>query len=108
MVSMEIASEIRARTRLRIWSWEDTFVVADMMVHLGTRFLEQLLTSAPNSQQKEELRSAFYKQLFLVGLGADAFATMYPDGVPVPDSEFEQSSKYPSFAKDDGANVESR
>ena len=95
MVSMEIASEIRARTRLRIWSWEDTFVVADMMVHLGTRFLEQLLTSAPNSQQKEELRSAF-------------FATMYPDGVPVPDSEFEQSSKYPSFAKDDGANVESR
>ncbi|MCB0974709.1 MAG: TetR family transcriptional regulator [Actinobacteria bacterium] len=100
-VTLETAGELKAKTRIRDWSWEDTLVVSDAMVHFGIHFIEQLVLSPPSQRRTDEATSLFYRQLFLLAYGADSIGPFLASGGKIPDSEFESAAALPLTRTDD-------
>lgn len=94
-ITLETAGELKAKTRMREWSWEDTLVMSDAMVHFGIHLIEQLVLSAPCTRRTDEATSRFFQQLFLLAYGADAFYPFIQAGVALPVSEFELYATLP-------------
>lgn len=93
MVSLELAAELRSRTRLADWSWDDLMMFADAMVQIGIRYIEQLIQVSPDSPRRDELASVFYRQAFLLAYGADAFLLDTSPTTPVPANALDDHSK---------------
>lgn len=95
-ITLETAGDLKAKTRMRDWSWEDTFVMSDALVSFGIRLIEQLvLGPPPNARRTDEATSHFYRQMWLVAYGADAFYPFILEGMGLPDSEFETYATLP-------------
>lgn len=99
-ISLELASELRARTRLSEWSWDDLAIFSDALLQLGVRYIEQLVAADPDSPRRDEAARVFFRQAFILGYGADAFVCDTPAGTPVPTSENDDYSDFPSFSSD--------
>lgn len=84
LLTVEVASELRAKTRMRVWNWDDILLVADLFVGTAIYFAEQLLLNSSGEGREDELADACFKQMFLIAFGADHFYPLAGDGARLP------------------------
>lgn len=89
LVTVELASELRTRTHFSSWDWDDIHAIADAFVQLGIRYMEQLLANTSTVDREQEITERFFKQIYVLSVGALALQPLVESDGRLPASEFD-------------------